>query len=116
MVMTQDNTMIWAGTSSTAGFQDWDTMHDGHCRPVPTWKSPKVAERVMDSNRAGSRVARRWERRHRSDMEDWKVIKVREIIEFIEDCGPEYYHQAVDDDEDEDGDVYYDWNNQEVKE
>jgi hypothetical protein len=49
-------------------------------------------------------------------MEDWKVIKVRKTLEFIEDCGPEYYHQAVDDDEDEDGDVYYDWSNQEVKE
>lgn len=113
MVMTQDNTKIWAGQSKTAQFMDWDKIHDGFAREIPTWRSPKTAVRVMNANKAGSKVARRWERRHRSDMEDWKVIKVRETIEFIEDAGEEYYSYAVIDDEDDGtGDVFYNFDDE----
>lgn len=111
--MTRDRTKIWAGNRTTAQFMDWDQMHDGFTRPVPTWRTPKVVERVMNTNKAGSKVARKWERRHRSDMEDWMVVRVRETIEFIEDCGPEFYHDAVrDDEEDDGGDVYYDFDDE----
>lgn len=108
--MTQDNTKVWAGTGKTAEFMDWDKVHDGYAREVPTFGSIKTALRVMAANAAGSKVARRWERRHRSDMEDWKIIKVRESITFIEDAGKEYYGYAtVDEDDDGTGDVFYDY-------